>query len=99
VDRDGVNGIRPPVAAGSFYPARPGELAALVDRLLAAAAPPRPGGGLRALVVPHAGYAYSGAVAATAFAAIPAGSLGLRVALRSARPTRPLRLRPPSATR
>src|SRR5262249_11619894 len=48
------------------------ELADLVDGLLAAARPPAPAGELRAIVAPHAGYVYSGAVAATAFAAIRA---------------------------
>lgn len=76
-----MSGVRLPVAAGSFYPVRPVELSEVVDGLLAAAGPSQPGAGLRALVVPHAGYVYSGAVAATAFAAIPAGAGGLRVAL------------------
>jgi AmmeMemoRadiSam system protein B len=77
-----VNTVRRPVAAGRFYPDDPSELAGLVDRLLAAAAEPLlPAGTLRALVVPHAGYAYSGAVAAAGFAAIPAGATELRVAL------------------
>jgi AmmeMemoRadiSam system protein B len=41
-----------------------------VDSLVAAADPALPDGELRAVVAPHAGYVYSGAVAATAFAAI-----------------------------
>jgi MEMO1 family protein len=60
--------IRRPAVAGAFYPARAADLAALVDRLLAEATPaeldPAPIG----LVVPHAGYRYSGSVAATAYA-------------------------------
>ncbi len=73
---------RPPAAAGRFYPAGSGELAALVDRLLEAAIQPTlPADRLRALVVPHAGYVYSGAVAAAGFAAIRAGVADLRVAL------------------
>jgi AmmeMemoRadiSam system protein B len=75
-----VNGVRHPVAAGRFYPADGNELAALVDGLLDAAPPP-PGGRLRALLAPHAGYVYSGAVAAAAYAAIAAGTRDLRVAL------------------
>jgi len=56
--------VRPPAVAGSFYPADREELAAEVVRLLAAAAPgPAP----KALIAPHAGYVYSGAVAASAF--------------------------------
>jgi AmmeMemoRadiSam system protein B len=61
--------IRPAAVAGTFYPAPPAVLAREVRTLLAqasvaeadAAAP-------KALVVPHAGYMYSGAVAATAYA-------------------------------
>lgn len=59
---------RPPAVAGAFYPADPDELAADVDRLLAAAQPVEPGGRPLALVAPHAGYVYSGPVAATAYA-------------------------------
>ena len=76
-----MNGVRAPVAAGSFYPARAAELADVVDRLLVEAEPPAVPGELRALVVPHAGYVYSGAVAAAAFALLPAGAPGLRVAV------------------
>ena len=76
-----MNGVRPAVAAGCFYPADATELAQTVDGLLASARPPQTGGVLRALVVPHAGYAYSGAVAATAFASIREGGRPLRVAV------------------
>jgi AmmeMemoRadiSam system protein B len=65
-----VASIRAPVAAGRFYPARAGELAETVERLLATAESPRLPGTLRALVAPHAGYDYSGPVAATAFATL-----------------------------
>ncbi|HET9753086.1 MAG TPA: AmmeMemoRadiSam system protein B [Myxococcales bacterium] len=59
-----VAAVRPPAVAGSFYPAAAAELASEVARLLAAAAPgPAP----KALIAPHAGYAYSGPVAASAF--------------------------------
>jgi AmmeMemoRadiSam system protein B len=77
-----VGATRQPAAAGRFYPEEPGELAALVDRLLAAAPQPAvPAGRLRALLVPHAGYHYSGPVAAAGYAAIRAGAADLRVAL------------------
>ncbi len=62
--------IRPPVAAGTFYPADPSALATTVDDLLGTAGS-RDAPGLRALVAPHAGYVYSGAVAASAFALAP----------------------------
>jgi AmmeMemoRadiSam system protein B len=63
---------REPAVAGSFYPADRGELAAMVDRLLAAGGPglgSAAAAGLpaKALIAPHAGYVYSGAVAASAF--------------------------------
>lgn len=58
--------IRAPAVAGMFYPADPRQLAHDVQQLLAAAPPhtltPK------ALIVPHAGYIYSGAIAATAYA-------------------------------
>lgn len=59
--------IREPAVAGLFYPRDPGELAHTIDALLAGAAPTKLPGELRALICPHAGYAYSGPVAATAY--------------------------------
>jgi hypothetical protein len=59
--------IREAAVAGSFYPADAAELRGAVQRMLdaaPAAAEPAPA----ALVVPHAGYAYSGPVAASAYA-------------------------------
>lgn len=60
--------VRPAAVAGSFYPGRPEALSAEVDRLLSSASPPPVSGRLRALIVPHAGYVYSGPIAATAYA-------------------------------
>jgi hypothetical protein len=59
--------VRAPAAAGSFYPGSASRLAADVDALLDSA--PRPSGlGIpKALIVPHAGYAYSGQIAAAAY--------------------------------
>lgn len=51
--------------AGSWYPAEPDKLASAVDEMLAAVAPLD--GDPVALIVPHAGYAYSGPVAAYGF--------------------------------
>jgi AmmeMemoRadiSam system protein B len=54
--------------AGAFYPADPAGLADLVDRLLAAVPVARDVGLPVGAVAPHAGYRYSGAVAAAAYA-------------------------------
>ena len=63
-----MNSIRPAAVAGMFYPGDPRVLAAEVDDLLGGAAQPVPRlGWPKALVVPHAGYVYSGAVAARAY--------------------------------
>jgi len=60
-----------PAVAGRWYPADPGRLAAEVDTLLAGAeASPPARGPAWAVVVPHAGYAYSGRVAAHGFRAL-----------------------------
>jgi hypothetical protein len=57
--------------AGFFYPDDPAELAAAVDACLAGAARPRAGETPpKALIVPHAGYVYSGPVAASAYGRI-----------------------------
>lgn len=69
--------IREAAAAGLYYPADPRRLAQAVDDLLAAAER-ETRNGLRGLVAPHAGYEYSGAVAASAFALVPRST---RVAL------------------
>jgi len=61
--------IREPAVAGLFYPADPGTLSALLDKLLAAAST-NDLPGLRALVCPHAGYEYSGPIAATGYKAL-----------------------------
>ena len=57
--------IRPPAVAGMFYPAEANILARDIHACLAAA--PRAGIPVpKALIVPHAGYVYSGGVAAAA---------------------------------
>jgi len=60
--------VRQPGVAGSFYPADPKELAKMVDGFLAQANPPAIKGPLVALVAPHAGYPFSGPVAAYSYA-------------------------------
>ena len=61
-------GMRPAAVAGSFYPGDPRRLRAAVTELLAGV--PGQSGAPKALIAPHAGYAYSGQVAARAFATL-----------------------------
>ncbi|MDD2706398.1 MAG: AmmeMemoRadiSam system protein B [Verrucomicrobiae bacterium] len=61
------DGVRPAAVAGQFYPGGREALGAEVDRLLREAAPPVVPGRIRVLIVPHAGYVYSGGVAAYAY--------------------------------
>jgi MEMO1 family protein len=61
--------VRPPAVAGSFYPGRASELKTYVERLLSQAKA-ESSGHLVGLVAPHAGYMYSGSVAAKSFACI-----------------------------
>ncbi len=62
---------RPAAVAGSFYPAQAPALRAAVAQYLNAA-PPGQGPPPKLLVVPHAGYVYSGAMAARAYALLRA---------------------------
>jgi len=59
--------VRPPAVAGSFYPADPDELRKTIQGFLSAAKKPEPQGDLVALLAPHAGYVYSGLVAAHSY--------------------------------
>lgn len=61
--------IRQPAVAGLFYPADPGRLRDDVDRLIEAA-PARRTGCARAVLAPHAGYPYSGRLAAASLDAL-----------------------------
>lgn len=61
--------VRLPAVAGRFYPDDPGALRHQVHRLLADAPAPEGGGSQpKGLIVPHAGYMYSGPIAATGYA-------------------------------
>jgi AmmeMemoRadiSam system protein B/AmmeMemoRadiSam system protein A len=73
---------RPAAVAGMFYPGDPDTLARDVDTALAAAAPALAPGVPKAVIVPHAGYVYSGPIAAQAYARIvPAKEIVKRVVL------------------
>jgi AmmeMemoRadiSam system protein B len=78
---EGTPRVRPPAVAGLFYPDDPHELDTVVRRSLAAAeaamtdrragdGAPDPSPPPHAVVAPHAGYVYSGAVAASAYARV-----------------------------
>lgn len=75
--------VRPAAVAGAFYPGSATSLRRQVDELLATA--PAEATPCKALIVPHAGYVYSGPIAATAYA---------RLAKQSPRPTRVVLLGP-----
>jgi AmmeMemoRadiSam system protein B/AmmeMemoRadiSam system protein A len=59
--------VRQPAVAGSFYPGDAQELTRMIDGMLAKAPAEPIAGPLVAIVAPHAGYEYSGQVAAHSF--------------------------------
>ena len=59
--------IRDPAVAGQFYPADPNELNQMIDEFLANATTTPITGQPRILIVPHAGYVFSGPTAAYGF--------------------------------
>ncbi len=64
-----MSDIREPAVAGLFYPEKPQELQQVINEFLDTAPHPavtRP----KAIVVPHAGYVYSGSTAARAYATL-----------------------------
>lgn len=62
--------VRQPGVAGTFYPADPKALVTMIDDMLAHASPPQINEPILAVVAPHAGYQYSGPVAAYTYAAL-----------------------------
>lgn len=61
-------GYRPPTVADTFYPATPTELRSMIDSLLDTKVPGRYGFmDIIGMAVPHAGYVFSGGVAAAAY--------------------------------
>lgn len=59
--------IRKPAVAGMFYPENPDELKNTVKSLINAAKPLPNQINLKGMIVPHAGYVYSGPIAGTAY--------------------------------
>jgi len=65
-----AQGIRNPIWAGKFYQAQPDLLSSQLDTFLAQDQKNTPSGQIVAITVPHAGYVYSGHVAAAAYSLI-----------------------------
>jgi hypothetical protein len=59
--------IRQPAVAGQFYPSEPGAISDQIQRYLKQAPEQKITGEIKAIMVPHAGYDFSGPVAAYAF--------------------------------
>lgn len=68
--------VRKPAVAGSFYPRNPQTLRKDIESYIAAAPPAAVEGRPLALIVPHAGYMYSGQIAAHGYKLI--GGRGIR---------------------
>jgi len=69
--------VRPPAVAGMFYPSDADALRAEIADCLAAVEP-EDGPAPKAIIAPHAGYVYSGPVAASAYARIRAARHAIR---------------------
>ena len=69
--------VRKPAVAGSFYPASAHEIKSLLGPWIHTSGEVAP----QALIVPHAGYVFSGEVAASAFSRIPRGHAYKRIFL------------------
>lgn len=70
---------RQPAVAGMFYPSDKNKLTSMIDEFIDHAVEPAIEGDLKGIIVPHAGYIYSGIVAAAGFKLLkslgsPAGS-------------------------
>jgi MEMO1 family protein len=59
-----------PNVAGSFYPLDPQELTALIDRYLGEVSTPQTDITPKAIIAPHAGFIYSGPIAASAYKSV-----------------------------
>ena len=72
--------VREPAVAGTFYPAEKTELEKMLNVFLEGERP-KIQGKIRALLVPHAGYIYSGPVAGKAFRLLPPAKKETKVIL------------------
>ena len=62
---------RQPVVAGSFYPGEKSALESSLKELFSQSRPAELEGKIQTLILPHAGYSYSGLVAASGYKSIP----------------------------
>ncbi|HEX9942609.1 MAG TPA: AmmeMemoRadiSam system protein B [Thermoanaerobaculia bacterium] len=69
--------VRPAAVAGLFYPGDPRELSSMVAGFLRDA-PADGGPAPKAVIAPHAGYVYSGAIAGSAFRTLAAAAEAIR---------------------
>ena len=69
--------VRKPAVAGSFYPATAREIKSMLSPWMNPSGDKAP----QAIIVPHAGYVFSGEVAASAFNQIPRGHRSERIFL------------------
>lgn len=65
-----MKGHRPPAVSGMFYPSEKQYLSVLLDKLFSGVESGNEFEYIPGIIVPHAGYRYSGATAATGFSAI-----------------------------
>jgi len=66
-DQSGSVDIRNPILAGTWYPGDKNSLQKSIHDSLDSVSPIKPSGNITAIIVPHAGYLYSGRVAAHAY--------------------------------
>jgi len=83
MDKSAMDTVRPAAVAGTFYPRDPRQLAEDLDEMLGGVQSFEPRFGFpKALIVPHAGYVYSGPMAARAYDELgPARGIVKRVVL------------------
>jgi AmmeMemoRadiSam system protein B len=72
---------RPPTVAGSFYPADPGELARTIAGFMSDVPKSPDIAKPKALIAPHAGYVYSGLVAAHAYKTVSGQTYDIAVVI------------------
>ena len=77
----GEKRVRVPAVAGAFYPAKADTLRKTVESFFSDASPVKPDKEVQAVIVPHAGYVYSGATASQAIKTIPADAVYKRIFL------------------